>query len=530
MGLVLVFLFSLLNAYSDQRSVPLDQSTPAAPYSKHKGTNGKSTSVFEILDTRFLESALEECDNEIECVLARVPVHPSRNCSMAVFGIHHMTGTRLANSLRNALPCQGNITEYIDFGPEKYEYGRPFLHFIRDPLEITVLGYQHHLVSNYSYWETSGIQQKLRSRSLEKGLLMEYRVISSWLLKNALAVYDLATQNRTVQRDFFTIRTDQVKGDDLIFNLTARAIQIWLGIDDSDSATLVEELHSCCFSTKENDTRGRDSALRSAVMDMFADEIYALRKKLDFPRVGLENWTRPKRRVSDILRLLCIICFLVAFSSSLPFCVMVYLSRWGNKILFRIRSTAEIRNVEEPGPGLLHRLRNQYLHEGFWETPIFAFCDPVLGHELDVSQTFTPGPIWKTRIIRLAMLLLSLHVLWVESHLSLAWFYFAYFSQWTFLLTIGYLLGATCVAFFGPLQQLQGNQCTWLRVLVCSYWVRKARTISLSGFQSIAVLHSWAFLYFRCAGVLCHSCNMSICCNDTLLGNLLLHLFSCPTK
>ena len=137
-------------------------------------------------------------------------------------------------------------------------------------------------------------------------------------------------------------------------------------------------------------------------------------------------------------------------------------------------SLAASRTSEEPVPAS-RSLTTRFCYEWWWRTPLFELRDPVLGAELDVQQTFAPRPIWKTRVIRLALLFWTLQILWIDMHLfRFPWFYFAFFSQVTFGLTIGYFVVSTCVAFAGPLRQPRGHCCSRPSLLVCIYWVRIA--------------------------------------------------------
>ena len=442
-----------------RRLTQLDESTPL----RGKQKNG---APFRILDTRFFERALEDCGNDRKCFLARVPVHPSRNCSQAVYGSHHRTGSALADSLQRVLPCSGNAI-YDHMVRDDYKYGRPVLHFIRDPLEVVVSGYQYHLVSDDSWLETSGYKKRLQTKSLEKGLDIEYRGTAMWNVENSLGVYELMKHNQTAQQDFFTIRIDQVR-DERMFNLTTQAIQVWLGIDEPISW---KDLQACCYRPNHVDNLEEKPMLRQKIMDQHAVEICELRKKLDFPVVGLEDWVRPspKQHCGEILSRLLVAGLLGVVSLLVSACFVGIFSRLASAFLRWKRSKSvdvmigskateatDQTKKEERVPASCS-LVTRFCYELSWQAPLFALHDPFLcggGAELDIQQIFSPRPIWLTRIIRLGLLLWSLQIFWIDMHLfRFPRFYFAFFSQITFGLTIGYYFVAACTAFSGPLRQ-----------------------------------------------------------------------------
>lgn len=107
-------------------TIPRHGDERASPYPT--STSSDAQNLLEDLDTRLLAATLVECGNDIECVLGRIPVHPTKNCSQAVFGYHHQIGESAAFALSDSLACAG-IRHNNHMSPELYEKGTPLVHF-----------------------------------------------------------------------------------------------------------------------------------------------------------------------------------------------------------------------------------------------------------------------------------------------------------------------------------------------------------------------------------------------------------------
>jgi hypothetical protein len=97
-----------------------------------------------------------------------------------------------------------------------------------------------------------------------------------------------------LQSRVFTIRIDDIIERD-VFRLTMTILLRWLGLSES---VTVDSLEACCFvsekdrsdGTKKHVSKGSEkSKMRQIVMLQHAQEITEIRKRMDFPLVGLEQ-------------------------------------------------------------------------------------------------------------------------------------------------------------------------------------------------------------------------------------------------
>ena len=473
------------------------QDTPkAAWHSTSKKTLATEPMASVALDTSSLKLALQECTRNIDCVLSRLPLHASWNCSRGVlYGSHNRMGSGLAASLQKYLPCPGSVlNDHMTI--QDYQPGRPVIHFIRDPLEVVVSGYQFHSTANTTWLDTSGYKSVLQSKSLANGLEKEFHGAGLWNINNAVGVYQMMKHNATIQKDFFTVRIDDVR-DILMFNLTMQAIQRWLGINKPLSW---DDLEECCFKPNHVVTDDRIPEMRHKIMDKHSAEVYALRQELDFPAVGLEVWA-PPALTSRILAAggLVTLALLVSVGALkvIPALSSEFFRRKRQETRSYILSGSN-EGITSVSGGLAAR----FCHECSAEIGLFQLRDPFVGLDLDVQATFAPPPAWKTRILRLFLFLWSLHVFWIDMQLfQFPWFYFAFFSQVTFGLTIVYYFVSLCVAFAGPLHQPPTTRRdSQPSLLACIHWVSYVLHFN-KGCYSIL-----ARLVVPCASLMRHVC------------------------
>lgn len=421
------------------------------------------TAPLETLDTSSLHVALKECNNQIDCVLSRIPIHPHGKCSHGLqIGSHHRMGSGLASALKSALPCnEFVIVESDHMLPEDYVLGRPVIHFIRDPLETVVSGYQLHISSNESWLVTSGYKEKLLTTTLKNGLEKEFHSQALYQLESALGIYDVMKSNQTSQQDFFTVRIDDVRSTRM-FDLTTQAIQVWLGLSPRVS---FEKLKECCFRPQHVNSYLEKPSLRQDVMEQHASEIHHFRRKMDFSETGFEEWTTPppvRLIPSLVLAGTAVLATLAMFAG----CIF---GAQRSKELFGTKNAIN-------GYGSTPRvLWARFCSEFAWNTPMFAVHDQSVGADIDVQETFAPTfgkSIWKTRFLRISLFVWSLHVLWFDLQaVQFPWFYFAFLSQAGFALNIVHFFISMLVSFAGPLKK---NPATKQPTgLVCIYWVSR---------------------------------------------------------
>ena len=422
---------------------------------------------FDELDTRYFPLALQKCNNDLDCVLTRVRVHASGHCKGAMFARHKTIGQGLSYDISTALPCPG-YSMIDQMTAEDYVKGKPVVHFIDDPLEVVVEGYQRNIKSNEPWLVDSGLQKRLLAKTLDKALTMEFRALDEWNIQHSQAVYAMQRNDHSISRDFFTVRVSQLR-DEKICTLTVRALRIWLGIRDELSAEVVEK---CCFqSTKQlsEEEETEKALLRDAVMDVLSGEIYAYRKEMDFPLRGRENWKRPKKNFAIPILLFFVAVFLGVCSQAIPFFGAKVGTTLASSYLKRQAPTDTERYYVPQTQTLVKR----FCVEWSRETPFLGLRDSLLGGELDVQQTFAPRPILWTRVRRLVLFCWSLRILWVDLHLfRYPFFYFAFFSQVTFGCTILFFFSSMLVAFSPSLKQSDFGKLSLPGILVPFYWVR----------------------------------------------------------
>jgi len=254
--------------------------------------------------------------------ISNIPVHNRyRNdnvCESIIFGTHHKTGTVLAKRLLKTM-CP-NFTTLKNFNmhmkPDNYIPGSPFVHFVRDPLEQVIVSTIYNLVfpsnickftahniyllqSAYQYHRVTtekwaivpgGLQDILLNTTVEDGLEIQFNH-SKGVLKEMEDTY-MFTMN--LQSRVFTIRIDDIVERDM-FRLTMTILLRWLGLSES---VTVDSLEACCFvsekdrsdGTKKHVSKGSEKLkMRQIVMLKHAQEITEIRKRMDFPLVGLEQ-------------------------------------------------------------------------------------------------------------------------------------------------------------------------------------------------------------------------------------------------
>lgn len=254
--------------------------------------------VLSVLDTRYLFNQTK-C-RDMECVAAKVPVHPTSRGVCPFFGSHHKMGTYVSSSLmatmcpRKSVSVFKSIAAYTQglghFKPEFYNEDTPVIHSIRDPLETIVSAYQYHLVSNEMWLHHKGIQKTLRNATLEDGLELEYQLTMAGSIRDAILTHEFLV--RHAKHNSFTVRMGQVRSE-FQFRATVYAIEHWLGLKHLPWWAL----RTCCFvSKKEGDKGARHFSkvdekvtMRRVLMERHADEIREARRRLGFPLVGLEE-------------------------------------------------------------------------------------------------------------------------------------------------------------------------------------------------------------------------------------------------
>eukprot|EP01065_Artemidia_motanka_P043316 TRINITY_DN5988_c0_g1_i1.p1 TRINITY_DN5988_c0_g1~~TRINITY_DN5988_c0_g1_i1.p1 ORF type:complete len:246 (+),score=61.17 TRINITY_DN5988_c0_g1_i1:56-793(+) len=166
-------------------------------------------------------------------------------CKDLVIGSHHKSGTVLALHLFETI-CQSDIQYlnrtssercrhdrtclYDHFRPEIATSlgGGPLVHFVRDPLDWFVSGYQYHLFTDEPWAKEFGYQQKLRNMTEEEGLAAEIQQ-SMQDVTEAAVVYNL-TRHRP---DTVTVRLEEMEDYDTFQRVTSE-IQQWLGVGAVD--------------------------------------------------------------------------------------------------------------------------------------------------------------------------------------------------------------------------------------------------------------------------------------------------------
>jgi len=273
--------------------------------------------------------------------ISNMPVHNKylndNVCESIIFGTHHKTGTILAKALLQTM-CH-NVTMGKNFiprmKPNNYVPGSPFVHFIRDPLEqvivstaiyilsrlfqaickLTVISilslqsaYQYHKVTSEKWAIESGLQDRLLNASIEDGLEIQFKQ-SKGVLKEMEDTYMFTTKSPSRAQDTFVIRIDNIVERDM-FRLTMTTLLRWLGLSES---VTVDSLEACCFISKKdrNDgtmkhvSKGSEKLkMRQIVMLKHAQEITEIRKRMDFPLVGLEQSdasTSPNSNLGQLL-------------------------------------------------------------------------------------------------------------------------------------------------------------------------------------------------------------------------------------
>jgi len=233
-------------------------------------------------------------DNYQSCFADAVPVHSaaiefsrtknnftssSSSCvPSVVFRAHHNSGTDLASSLmRNVCTLDQSHSKEKSFA---FHAGVPHVHFIRDPLELIISGYQDHLITSEKWVITSGLQEQLRNASIEDGLELQFQQ-SSKTLKHMTSIYNMSLGDPD---DFFTIRLEHIR-DESPFQSTMAALQKWLGKTDKVSW---KQLEKCCFVSSAERSKDDKAELRRIVMRDNGDSIRYWREKLGFPSIGLE--------------------------------------------------------------------------------------------------------------------------------------------------------------------------------------------------------------------------------------------------
>eukprot|EP01065_Artemidia_motanka_P044416 TRINITY_DN6317_c0_g3_i1.p1 TRINITY_DN6317_c0_g3~~TRINITY_DN6317_c0_g3_i1.p1 ORF type:complete len:245 (+),score=54.21 TRINITY_DN6317_c0_g3_i1:55-789(+) len=163
-------------------------------------------------------------------------------CSDLVIGSHHKTGTVLAKHIFHTIcgsevqylnrshsePCdRDRPCLYDHFGPAQAATldNAPFVHFIRDPLDWLVSGYQYHLFTTEAWATETGYQQRLKKMTEEEGLSAEVQRAMREITEAAI-VYNM-TRYRP---DTITVRLEEVGGDYDTFTRVFVEIQKWLGV------------------------------------------------------------------------------------------------------------------------------------------------------------------------------------------------------------------------------------------------------------------------------------------------------------
>ena len=370
--------------------------------------------------------------------------------------------------------------------PEDYVVGRPVIHFIRDPLETVVSGYQWHTSSNDTWLLTSGYKEKLLTSTLKNGLEKAFHSHSLYQMESALGVYDVMKSNHTSQQDFFTVRIDDVRSSRM-FDLLTQAVHVWLDLSPELSS---EELKKCCFWPQHSTSYHEKEALRQAVMVHHGSEIRRFRKQMDFSETGLEEWTPPP-----------------------PVRLIPSLAMAGTAVLVTLALFAGClfgaqRSLRDPSTGralngyssTCRTLWARFCRELASDTSMFTVYDQTIGANIDIQETFAPTygeSMWKTRALRVFLFVWSLHVFWFDLQaVQFPSFYFAFLSQVGFALNIVHFFISMCVSFAGPLKKNPAtNQPT---SLVCIYWVSRVLPLDecrLSYSQSRSLFP---------AGLLCH--------------------------
>jgi len=254
--------------------------------------------IIKPLDTRDFSAIIDSCAGKESCIARAVsnfPIHETAKdgniiCDHVVIGSHHKTGTVLANKIFKVLCPDGSSHRSTKVKPHDYISGTPFVHFIRDPLEVVVSAYQYHLVTTESWAITSGYQEKLRNASLTDGLEIEYARSLHHAIEEEANAYRWTTQAQPRPQDIFTIRASDIAERDA-FRLTMLLLLKWLGLPMNP-----DPLESCCFVSKETHQEGAQHvskasekpAMRQIVMSKHGREIINLRQDMGFPLAGLE--------------------------------------------------------------------------------------------------------------------------------------------------------------------------------------------------------------------------------------------------
>ncbi|KAL9188864.1 hypothetical protein ACHAXT_011354 [Thalassiosira profunda] len=262
--------------------------------------SGATTIQSGPLDTRTFLATMDACaGGDASCLaeaLAKLPVHATAQqegdiCNRLLVGTHHKSGTVLAKRLFRVL-CpnlpEGRRLNHVK--PRDYAPGMPFVHFIRDPLEIVVSAYQYHQTTTEVWAVESGYQAMLRNASVVEGLEMEWHRSSYDSIQEEWDVYRHTARQPENAQDVFTIREGDLAQREG-FRFIMMALQHWLEIPIDPAP-----LEKCCFLSEEVRQRGNRHAskssekedLRRAVMARHARDVARLRREMDFPPKGLE--------------------------------------------------------------------------------------------------------------------------------------------------------------------------------------------------------------------------------------------------
>ena len=157
-------------------------------------------------------------------------------------------------------------------------------------ISVTQSAYQYHQVTSEKWAIESGLQDRLLNATIEDGLEIQFKQ-SKGVLKEMEDTYMFTTK---LQSRVFTIRIDDIVERDT-FRLTMTILLRWLGLSES---VTVDSLEACCFVSKKDRSDGTKKhvskrseklKMRQIVMLKHAQEITEIRKRMDFPLVGLEQ-------------------------------------------------------------------------------------------------------------------------------------------------------------------------------------------------------------------------------------------------